>query len=79
MKIFSMCSIKIIFSWKICIRKNNVFEHLRQGTRTVREYELEFSRLRRFASSGMDEENGDSKMGCEWNVVADAAWYRTPA
>ena len=35
----------------------NAFEHLRQGTRTVRKYGLEFSLLCRFSGSAIDEED----------------------
>ena len=38
-------------------QKKNAFEHLRQGTRSVREYEREFCQLRLFASNNFDAED----------------------
>ncbi|XP_013625852.1 PREDICTED: uncharacterized protein LOC106331952 [Brassica oleracea var. oleracea] len=38
-------------------QKKNAFEHLRQGTRSVREYEREFCQLRLFAGSNFDAED----------------------
>ena len=37
--------------------KRNAFEHLRQGTRSVREYEREFCQLRLFAGNNFDAED----------------------
>ena len=47
---------KRYFSSEVLHQKKNAFEHLRHNTRT-KEYELDFTRLRRFAGSGMDEED----------------------
>ncbi|XP_033140756.1 uncharacterized protein LOC103862075 [Brassica rapa] len=38
-------------------QKKNAFEHLRQGTRSVREYEREFCQLRLFAGNNFDAED----------------------
>ncbi|KAF2605478.1 hypothetical protein F2Q70_00025957 [Brassica cretica] len=38
-------------------QKRNAFEHLRQGTRSVREYEREFCKLRLFAGNNFDQED----------------------
>jgi len=38
-------------------QKRNAFEHLRQGTRSVREYEREFCQLRLFAGNHFDGED----------------------
>lgn len=38
-------------------QKRNAFEHLRQGTRSVREYEREFCQLRLFAGNHFDAED----------------------
>ncbi|KAF3557286.1 hypothetical protein F2Q69_00015076 [Brassica cretica] len=38
-------------------QKRNAFEHLRQGTRSVREYEREFCQLRLFAGNNFDQED----------------------
>ncbi|XP_048624559.1 uncharacterized protein LOC106374025 isoform X1 [Brassica napus] len=37
--------------------KKNDFEHLRQGAKSVREYEREFNQLRRFVGNNIDEED----------------------
>ncbi|XP_048593813.1 uncharacterized protein LOC125577102 [Brassica napus] len=37
--------------------KKNDFEHLRQGAKSVREYEREFNQLRRFVGNTIDEED----------------------
>ena len=38
-------------------QKRNAFEHLRQGTRSVREYEREFCKLCLFAGNNFDQED----------------------
>ncbi|XP_013665305.2 uncharacterized protein LOC103845505 [Brassica rapa] len=38
-------------------KKKSDFEHVSQGDMTIREYELEFNRLRRFAGGGITEED----------------------
>ncbi|KAG5400077.1 hypothetical protein IGI04_014684 [Brassica rapa subsp. trilocularis] len=38
-------------------QKRNAFEHLRQGTRSVREYEREFCQLHLFAGNNFDQED----------------------
>ena len=38
-------------------KKKSDFEHVSQGGMTIREYEVEFNRLRRFARAGITEED----------------------
>ena len=48
---------KKYFSREALHEKKNDFEHLRQGTKSVREYEREFNQLRRFVGNNIDEED----------------------
>lgn len=45
------------FSREAFHQEKNAFEHLRQDTKTLREYELKFNRLRRFTDNNMDKED----------------------
>ena len=61
-------------------QKKNAFEHLRQGTRSVREYEREFCQLRLFASNNFDAEDLIRRFLDGMRVAAEGAlWLLTPA
>ena len=61
-------------------QKRNAFEHLRQGTRSVREYEREFCQLRLFAGNNFDQEDLIRRFldGMRVDLRAGAVWLLTP-